>query len=75
MQRTSRDTGQWFDNDKKGALRDKRYISAMAPNSYNPASQPLGDKSKKISWNFGVVPFGSCHERFKPEMKSVPGPG
>ena len=36
MFRTSRDTGKWFDNDNKGQLKDKKYISAMAPGVYNP---------------------------------------
>ena len=75
MQRTRRDTGTWFDNDKKGQLKDKKYIVAMAPGVYNPTDQPLGDKAKKTSWNFGAVPFGTCKERFKSEMRPVPGPG
>ena len=36
MQRTRRHTGTWFDNDKKGQLKDKKYIVAMAPGMYNP---------------------------------------
>ena len=36
MQRTFRDTGGWFDNDKKGQIKDKKYIKAMAPGVYNP---------------------------------------
>ena len=75
MFRTSRDTGQWFDNDKKGLMKDKKYITAMAPGVYDPSSKPLGDKKKIISWNFGAVPFGNCGERFKSEMRSLPGPG
>ena len=53
MQRTGRDTGVWFDNDQKGTLKDSRYIRAMAPGVYNPTKQPLGDRTRKISWNFG----------------------
>lgn len=75
MFRTQRDTGKWFNNDDKGQLRDKKYIAAMAPGVYNPTKQPLGDKAKKISWNFGSVPFGTCNERFKSEMRTIPGPG
>ena len=75
MERTQRDTGSWFNNDNKGHIKDKRYIKAMAPGVYNPANQPLGDKSKKISWNFGAVPFGTCNERFRSEMRAMPGPG
>jgi len=75
MFRTSRDTSSWFNNDNKGHMKDKKYIQAMAPGVYNPTSQPLGDKSKKISWNFGTVPFGTCNERFKSEMRAMPGPG
>ena len=47
----------------------------MAPGVYNAEKQPLGNKAKKISWNFGTVPFGSCNERFKEELRIVPGPG
>lgn len=65
MQRTARDTGSWFDNDNKGQVRDKKHNKAMAPGVYNPTSQPLADKKKIISWNFGSVPFGTCNERFK----------
>ena len=36
MYRTSRDTGKWFDLDNRGSLKDKKYISAMAPGNYNP---------------------------------------
>jgi len=75
MFRTQRDTGKWFNNDDKGQLKDKKYIKAMAPGVYNPEKQPLGDKAKKISWNFGSVPFGTCNERFKSEMRTLPGPG
>lgn len=75
MYRTSRDTGKWFDNDNKGAIKDKKYIGAMSPGNYNPHNQPLGDKKKIISWNFGSVPFGNCQDRFKSEMRTLPGPG
>ena len=47
----------------------------MAPGVYNPTDQPLGDKKKSISWNFGTVPFGTCNERFRSEMRTLPGPG
>ena len=75
MFRTSRDTGQWFNNDNKGQLKDKKYIAAMAPGVYNPTSQPLADKKKNISWNYGAVPFGNQGERFKSDMRTLPGPG
>ena len=38
MFRTSRDTGEWFNNDKKGHIKDKKYISAMAPGVYDPTN-------------------------------------
>ena len=75
MERTARDTGSWFDNDNKGQMRDKKHNKAMAPGVYNPTSQPLADKKKIISWNFGSVPFGTCNERFKTQMRTLPGPG
>ena len=75
MFRTSRDTAKWFNNDDKGHLKDKRYISAMAPGVYNPTEKPLGDKKKNVSWNYGAVPFGTCKERFKSDHRTLPGPG
>jgi hypothetical protein len=75
MFRTSRDTGAWFDNDNKGHIVDKKLHKAQAPGMYNPTSQPLGDKKKIISWNFGSVPFGTGRERFNSEMRTLPGPG
>ena len=36
MYRTQRDTGEWFNNDKKCQIKDKKYIKAMAPGVYNP---------------------------------------
>lgn len=75
MFRTARDTGQWFDNDNKGQIKDKKYLKTMAPGVYDPTTQPLSDKKKIISWNFGTVPFGNCGERFKSEMRTLPGPG
>ena len=60
MFRTSRDTGEWFNNDNKGHIKDKKYISAMAPGVYDPTTQALSDKKRNISWNYGSVPFGIC---------------
>ena len=65
MFRTSRDTAKWFDNDNKGHLKDKKYIANMAPGVYNPHNQPLSDKKKITSWNYGSIPFGTGKERFK----------
>lgn len=75
MQRTTRDTGTWFNNDNKGQIKDKKYIKAMAPGVYNPTNQPLGDKKRQISWNFGAVPFGTGRERFNSQMRTLPAPG
>ena len=38
MFRTARDTGQWFDNDNKGQIKDKKYLKTMAPGLYDPTS-------------------------------------
>ena len=65
MFRTSRDTGEWFNNDKKGAIKDRKPNANMAPGVYEPTGQPLGDRKKIISWNFGAVPFGTQGDRFK----------
>ena len=75
MIRTQRDTGQWFDNNRKGQIKDARFNVALSPGMYNPTDQPLADKRKNISWNFGSVPFGTGIERFKSEMRTLPGPG
>lgn len=43
---------------------------------YDPGTQPLSDKKKIISWNYGAVPFGTCKERFSSEVRTLqPGPG
>ena len=75
MFRTSRDTAKWFDNDNKGAIKDKKYISAMAPGVYNPTDKTLSDQKKIVSWNYGAVPFGTGKERFKSDHRTLPGPG
>ena len=75
MFRTSRDTAKWFDNDNKGQIKDKRYNAAMAPGVYNPGNQPLGDRKKVLSWNYGAIPFGTGKERFASDHRTLPGPG
>ena len=53
MYRSSRDTSQWFDNNRKGQMKDLKHNIALSPGMYNPVDQPLGDKRKTISWNYG----------------------
>ena len=61
---------------KKGTLKDKKHHLSMGPGMYDPGTQPLSDKKKNISWNYGTVPFGTCKERFNSEMRQTqPGPG
>lgn len=69
MIRSSRDTGQWFDNNRKGSLKDRKYNKAQSPGMYDPYSKQLANKKAKISWNFGAVPFGTQDERFKEESR------
>ena len=76
MYKSSRDTAQWFDNDRKGEQKDRKYNKNQGPGKYDLDDKPLSDKRKTISWNFGSVPFGTCNERFKDNKPSfVPGPG
>ena len=77
MYRSGRDTGEWFQKETtKGSLKDKKFHIAMGPGMYNPGNQPLSDKKKVQSWNYGAVPFGTCKERFNSENRQTqPGPG
>ena len=62
MYRSSRNTGEWFDKDKKGAIKDRSVNKSLGPGKYNSGDQVLSDKTKTISWNTGAVPFGSCND-------------
>jgi hypothetical protein len=76
MYKSSRDTSQWFDNDRKGDHGDHKFNKSTGPGKYSFDNKPLSEKRKTISWNFGSVPFGTCNERFKDTSKLVvPGPG
>jgi hypothetical protein len=61
MYRSSRNTGDWFDKDKKGDIRDKGANVGLGPGKYHSTEQVLSDKTKMISWNTGSVPFGVCN--------------
>lgn len=57
-------------------MKDHAYNKTKGPGMYNMADQPLSDKRKTISWNFGAVPFGSGNERFKAQRTNFAvGPG
>jgi hypothetical protein len=60
MYRSTRNTGDWFDKDKKGTLKDRTMNKSLGPGKYNSPDQVLSDKTKAISWNTGAVPFGVC---------------
>lgn len=66
MQRNTRDTGGWFDNDNKATLVDKDIASGVGPGKYEIGwSFSLTNNKQPTSWNMGQVPFGSGDTRFK----------
>ena len=79
MYRSKRETGDWFDKDKKGGLRDRSLNISIGPGKYNTSEQVLSDKTKMISWNTGSVPFGVSNngrkDVFRTARNHSPGPG
>jgi hypothetical protein len=59
MYRSTRNTSDWFDQDKKGAIIDRDQNRSVGPGLYNSQASILGDKTKKISHNIGSVSFGT----------------
>ena len=57
MFRSTRNTGEWFDANKKGTVHDKPNQINMGPGKYNPSTETF--KEKNPSHNKGKVPFGT----------------
>ena len=76
MQRNTRDTARWFDNDHKASLGDKEVAPGVGPGKYQVAESFRHANSKQqTSWNMGSVPFGSGDQRFRKNYRQYFQPG
>ena len=66
MQRNTRNTAGWFNNDNKATLGDKEVASGVGPGKYDvEQSFQHVNRKQQTSWNMGQVPFGSGDQRFR----------
>jgi hypothetical protein len=74
MIRDRRNTGDWFDQDRRGSLNDHAINMSIGPGKYDSPQQ----QSKVVSHNTGAVPFGVNQDTKKNlfgVIAGVPGPG
>ena len=74
MIRDRRNTGDWFDHDRRGSLGDRAINVTIGPGMYDSPSQT----KKIVSHNTGSVPFGvnqNTKKNLFGVIEGAPGPG